>query len=259
MALSNLNVHLKTDNITAMYYVNKMGGTKSKNMCRLSLDIWNDCLKNKTNLFASYIPGIDNKEADYFSRSHYDNHDYSISQETYESLTDFTGIYPEIDLFASRITKKVEIYVSRVIDPFAWEVDAFSIDWPDNVYMFPPIPLIHRTVEKFMCEKLDQGILITPFWAGLPDLPLICGLLSNDPILLPASSIEGRRSTRHPYQPMAWIISTTLAKQKAYQKIREMRCCKASQKELFKLTNFSGKSFISGLYNRGIIIKCPFQ
>ncbi|XP_070573977.1 uncharacterized protein [Ptychodera flava] len=43
----NLTVLMKIDNCTAVAYINKMGGTKSKSLVTLAKEMWNYCLFNK--------------------------------------------------------------------------------------------------------------------------------------------------------------------------------------------------------------------
>ena len=65
-----------------------------------------------------------------------------------------------IDCFASRLNTKLPSFISWYADPFSSLIDAFTITWKDNVYLFPPIPLIHKVLSKFILEKVGYGLLI---------------------------------------------------------------------------------------------------
>ena len=64
----NIHVHLKMDNVTAVTYLNKMGGTKS---CILNsiTKIWEHCMLKKIIVTAEYLPGCQNSIADWESRN----------------------------------------------------------------------------------------------------------------------------------------------------------------------------------------------
>ena len=59
-------------------------------------------------LSASHIAGSQNKEADFMFRLPVDNHDYCLSQSTFDELLLFLNITPKVDLFVSRVSHKLE-------------------------------------------------------------------------------------------------------------------------------------------------------
>lgn len=186
--IKNKCVHIVTDNISAMFYVKKMGGTHSSQMCKLAIKIWKFCIVHNTWLRTSYIPSLDNCLADSLSRLEMDRHDYELCPQVFLDLTQTMCLSLDIDLFASRLTHKLPKYVSRSLDPFAHKTDAFSFPWKGCVYLFPPIPIISRVIQKFIHDQVEIGLLILPFWPGLPDIPSLIDLLIDNPVLLPASS-----------------------------------------------------------------------
>ncbi len=71
---------------------------------------------------------------------------------------------PEIDLFASRINKQVEKFVSYQPDPDALAVNAFSLDWNKiKFYAFPPFSCVGKMLNKIYTDKA-HGIIIVPNW-----------------------------------------------------------------------------------------------
>jgi hypothetical protein len=56
---------------------------------------------------------------------------------------------PLIDLFATSLNYKLEIFVSPIPDQKAWAVDAMTISWKGMFnYIFPPFRLLHRILHK---------------------------------------------------------------------------------------------------------------
>lgn len=255
----NSHIHIVTDNSTTMFYINKMGGTRSPTLCALALEIWNLCISHNVWLSASHIPGVNNTEADNFSRASPNIHDYGLNQIAFDDLLLAYNAKPVIDLFASRLTCKLNTYVSKSLDPFAWRTDAFSFRWENFLYMFPPICLISKTIEKFTLDKVRRGILITPFWLGLSDIPIIFDLLTLDPIFIPATCLEGVCPTRHKFHLVAWNISTNPVLTMDYQRARQERSSPVSQQTPSNYMNVTGLNSPLGWLKLGIQLKSLYQ
>ena len=72
-AYSNLwkgckHIRIRSDNTTAIAYVNNMEGLVSSSCDRLAIEMWTYCSERNTWLSAIHIPGKENKEADYISK-----------------------------------------------------------------------------------------------------------------------------------------------------------------------------------------------
>jgi len=253
--LQSVNLHIKTDNSTAVHYLNKIGGTHSQKMCSLSKNIWLLCIRNNIQISSSHIAGSDNRIADFHSRNSDLNHEYCLSKSSFSDLLSLLNFLPAIDLFATKVNKKLDDYVSRFPDPHALQIDAFSFSWPKSVYLFPPIPLIRKAIEKFISDRVEMGLLITPLWPGLPQIPTICSMLISDPVILPASSLQGHRPTRHQFHLVAWQLSTISENQKAYQNQLQKRSLRAFPPKHSSLTRDTGKFFIHGLHQMGIRVR----
>ena len=61
---SPISLLVRSDNIPAVRYVNHMGGTRSKHLCAIALDLWDYCLSHNIWLRAVYYCGLDNVRAD---------------------------------------------------------------------------------------------------------------------------------------------------------------------------------------------------
>ena len=68
-AKSNMHLHIKADNITAVAHINKMGGTRSDRCVQVTTELWEFCLERKLLLSAEYLPGVENVRADALSRN----------------------------------------------------------------------------------------------------------------------------------------------------------------------------------------------
>ena len=240
-----------SDNMTCIHYINNMGGTHSKNLCSLALELWNIFRKHKITVVASHIPGKQNLEADFYSRFS-DNHEYSLAMSAFPLLCNLLEFIPEIDLFASKYNKKLQNYASLSYDPEAWATDAFSFGWPNNIYMFPPIPLIQRCVKKLRDDQVNFGILLTPAWPSLPMLPQIISMLRGNPVFIPSSFIQGTLPSRHAFNAMAWPISGCAAEEKVCQLRQKMPSSRAFRQDLSDPIRGCGASLLAGLAHRGI-------
>ncbi|KAK4301626.1 hypothetical protein Pmani_026230 [Petrolisthes manimaculis] len=62
---------------------------------------------------------------------------------------------PDIDLFASRLNKRIKQFYSWKPDPETEHFDAFTINWAqfEVTYMFPLFPLISTCLQKMRAEE----------------------------------------------------------------------------------------------------------
>ena len=96
---------------------------------------------------------------------------------------------PDIDLFASRLNKQIDNYVSWFPDPDACYVDAFSFSWHNlTPYIFPPFSQIPAVLQKVEDDMVRRAILIVPFWPTQMWFPILLESLIDIPIKLPMCS-----------------------------------------------------------------------
>lgn len=163
---------LRCDNVTAISYINRMGGIQFPHLNEITRDIWQWCEKRKIWLYASYINTKDNIEADQESRNKNIDTELELSSEMFQKVTKIFG-KPNIDLFASRANAKCEKYVSWKQDPDSFSVDAFTLNWtPYFFYAFPPFTLIPKCLQKIKADKAE-GILVFPNWPSQPWFPFL--------------------------------------------------------------------------------------
>ena len=108
----NVLIHLKMDSTSALTYINKMGGTVSSDLNRLTKELWSWCLTKNVTLRASHLPGILNEKADEESRIMKERSDWMLCPETFRSIQAQLGPL-EIDLFASRLTSDIRELATR--------------------------------------------------------------------------------------------------------------------------------------------------
>ena len=65
---------------------------------------------------------------------------------------------PKIDLFASRINKQFDNFVTYRPDPQTSSIDAFTLTWSDQMfYAFPTFSVIANVIKKIREEKVSGG------------------------------------------------------------------------------------------------------
>jgi len=144
----NITIQLKLDNITAVSYINKMGGTHSQALCRLSIALWDWSLQRNIFLTAEHLPGEQNVIADQESRAMRDRCDWMLNPSIFQKIQSQMGPCG-IDLFASRLTRQLPRYFSWRPDPEAEGTDAFLQIWSaTRGYANPPWCLIARCLSQ---------------------------------------------------------------------------------------------------------------
>ena len=98
------HLRIKSDNTTAISYVNKQGGTHCMLLNDMAVNIWRICFEWGLHISASHIPGAHNVLADTASREFNDSSEWAIPQQVFNKLVSVFGM-PDIDLFASRLNK----------------------------------------------------------------------------------------------------------------------------------------------------------
>ena len=181
-----LGRHVKVlcDNSTAVCYINEMGGTRSWNCNSVACDIWSWCISKGIWLTCSFIPGVDNVEADEASRVFDDRSEWMLDKGVFDDVCTMLGV-PDIDLFASRVTAQTIPYCSWKPDPGAAHVDAFTVDWSvwNLIYLFPPFSLLGRCVRKIR-EDRAVGLLVAPVWPTQPWFVPLMELLTEAPVVI---------------------------------------------------------------------------
>ena len=180
----NITVALAIDNTTALTYISKMGGTRSKVMTKISKQIWEWCKSKGITLIPSHIPGKENTNADKQSREIRDSGDWKLKTKIFKQLQQLRGPL-NIDLFSMEWNKQLPQFYSWGNQPHSMGQDALSFSWEKTGnYAFPPFILINKVIQKIMMENV-RILLITPLWQTAPWYSKLSQLSYRNPILLP--------------------------------------------------------------------------
>ncbi len=154
-------VLVRTDNISAAAYINKMTGS-STNLFNLGRSIQNLTKELEVELMAQYIPGVDNIQADRLSRI-VDKNDWMLHPTIFKELEKKWGPHT-IDRMATFTNHQVERYNSYRWDPRSEAVNAYAQDWrKENNYVNPPFNQMMRILEKIQEDKATCTV-IAPIW-----------------------------------------------------------------------------------------------
>ena len=191
-------IHLQIDNITALSYLQKMGGTKSPELLEISKQIWEYLISRQIMITTEYLPSKLNLVADRESRNIQDTSDWKLNPQVFQKITKIMGT-PDMDLFASRLTYQVPAYMAWRPDPGSKATDAFQQKWEHLFpYAFPPFALINRTLSKVNKDQV-RIILVTPTWQTQPWYATLLHMSIRNPILLPGSrTLQDYAGNLHP-------------------------------------------------------------
>ena len=89
-----------------------------------------------------------------------------------------------LDTFASKETTPLKKYMSWMAYSNAVGRDAMLCKWDAKTYLFPPVPLIQRTLNKIVEEEIE-AILICPHWPSSLWWLMVEDLLLAPPLPLP--------------------------------------------------------------------------
>ena len=134
-----------------MSYINKMGG-KIQSLNDLSKTIWHFCADRNIWLSACHVPGVENIEADFLSRSRNCDLEWMLDKGVFQRIMQIYGSC-DIDLFASKVNYQFMPYASYGPDKNAKYVDAFSNQWDDlKSYIFCPFSLMGHVLQKLRTD-----------------------------------------------------------------------------------------------------------
>ena len=224
--LQNKHVKLHIDNTTAVACINHFGSTRSEKCNEITRDIWMLAIKHDMWLTSVHIKGTRNISADMESRKLRNDTEWMLCSNIFKKISDLY-FRPDIDMFASRINHQVDKYISWLPDPEAFMIDALSMSWKqfNNLYIFCPFSMIHRVVQKILCDKVC-AILVVPEWPTASWYPLIMKMCLKPPRMLPRTKyllkLPQQPDRIHPLHPklrlMACLVSGECLQNRAYQR-----------------------------------------
>lgn len=261
--IQNKHVLLQLDNKTAVVYINKMGGTVSKQLNQLASQFWNWCLQKQITVTADYIPGKSNVIADWESRHFVDYSNWKLNTTIFKSLMLLFGKC-NVDLFADRLNSQLTNYYSWKPDPQAKAVDSLLQPWKGiKGYAFPPFCLISSCLAKIR-EEGAQIVLVTPIWQAQAWYPLLLQMSIEDPVLIPMTynTLLSPMKETHPLlqnqtlKLAGWKVSGDPSQQLAYQRKQKNYSSDPGNQARDQLMTVPGISGLAGVIQGKLI---PFQ
>jgi len=160
-------VRVRTDNLTALSYVNRMGG-KDAALSRLAEKLHHFCLSRRIILTAEYIPGKENVTADYLSRLESDWSEGKLHPHLFRLADERWGPHT-LDGCAGEENTQCKLHISYRANPTCLYTDILSRPLPSdqNIWLNPPFPLIPRLLAKIRREKATVTMLL-PVWPNRP-------------------------------------------------------------------------------------------
>lgn len=218
-----ISIRIFIDNMTAVCYINKCGGTHSNGLTATANRINQWCEARAIDIEAVHLPGKLNVIADEESRSQNDSSDWRLCSRSFQKIK---GLWEmNVDLFASSWNAQLTKFVAWRPQPGAWAVNAFSLHWSDMVgYISPPFALISRCIAKVRTDKAS-AVIVCPWWPAQPWFPSLLELVCDVPrIFSPNSDILlSVLEQRHPLSEeghlilSAWMLSGETLKAKAFR------------------------------------------
>ena len=182
-----MHIRIMCDNTSAVNILNHMGTNHSDQCNELAKVIWEWCIIRNIWLSAAHIPGKKNIVADFESRRNQRESEWMLNKESLFGALKSLRVTPTIDLFASRINKQFQRYVSYRPDPDAEAINAFLLNWEKlKFYAFPPFSVIPDVLAKIQKEGAE-GIAVLPDWPTQSWYAKASRLLKQQPVHLKAS------------------------------------------------------------------------
>ena len=182
-------VQLHLDNMTAIAFIRKLGGTRSRLLCKESLLLWRQAIRrNITILPPQWISTEENTEADFLSRHKLLRWDFKLAPSEFRRICRRLQVRPTLDAFASRGSHQIPRYMTWEEDHRAVAINALDYYWDPVTWLFPPVPLLPLVLERVQ-EQQIEAILICPGWKGAMWWPQLVELRTETaPVRLPAAA-----------------------------------------------------------------------
>ena len=255
------SVLIQSDNTTVVAYINRDGGMRSPSLNAMVRNLvdWSTCYL--VTVRAVHVAGADNVQADVLSREGQvqvrnvsKSTEWSLAQSVIDKVFRRWDL-PDVDLFATRLNRKVDCFCSLLPDALARSHQALSIPWDKGLmYIYPPMSLALRSLAKIAREEAD-AIVILPCWPRRGWFHLLIQLSIELPILLPQSKqlLTGPEGVPHPdlatLRLAAWRVSGKTSKQQEFRSKLQTHVrllCDLPQNRFIML---NGKRFVVGVLN----------
>ena len=179
----SISVKIYIDNTTIVAAIRHMGTSHSDIINKSTKDVWEWCIERDICLIPTYICSRDNF-ADLPSRKTYLDGKWMLNIDIFNKAMLDLHFKPDVGLFASRLNKQLDRFVSFKPDPEAIDADAFSISRTNlKFYAFLPFSCISRCFQKITMEKAT-GVIVVPNWTTQPFYSVLLRMLVKGPIVI---------------------------------------------------------------------------
>ena len=190
--LVNERVHLRCDNMTALYCIKNFG----------SRDILRDQIVRKVFYLAhkysftisiSYVQSSDNisDESSRKFKNKSVHTEWTLDKNDFVMAVSKAEVPPNIDLFASAVNTQLSKFVSWTPHMKAFHIDAFTLNWYDlKGYIFCPFSCVSSILKKCLDDRIKHYCGVFPLWQTKTWWPTLMQLCGNKYTLLKGA---GRR------------------------------------------------------------------
>ena len=259
-------VLVMTDNTTVVGHIRNQGGTHSRELFKLTTELFQWADEHQVLLVARHIPGHLNVIADRLSRRHQIIHtEWSLAPAVAAALWLVWG-QPHVDLFATSENAKLPVFVSPLPEDTAWKVDALSFSWKNLwAYLYPPVPLLPEVLHQ-ISQTTCEVVLIAPAWPTQTWYSLLLDLSVDHPRQLPLIRTLLKQPGSNVFHNNAsilklhaWRLSGPLCKARATQQEWLSASLSHTDPALKPSTIASGGSTVIGVRNMGTIRSLPLH
>lgn len=188
--LSNIDVLIRTDNLTSKSYLLKRVG-KVDLINFLMLPFWDLMESRRIRVLADHIKGLDNHWADRISRlKGRDKTDWRLKRVLFIRIQKILNLKLTVDLFASEYNRLTEKFCSlKTTNALQYLTKESRRSLArEGLWANPPFCLIPRILSIVRERRLDMVMLI-PFWSSAFWWPVMMSMLTQAPIVLPRNCL----------------------------------------------------------------------
>lgn len=204
-SIQGKSVQVLTDNISAVAYINHLGGP-SKELTQLASAIWTEAHNRSMTVTAKHLAGVNNVAADQLSRLS-DKYEWKLHPRLFAYIDKSWGPHT-IDRFATLANAQLRAFNSLYAEPFTTGVDALAqTDWAENNnFVNAPFRLIPQILDLVQTQKAAATI-IAPLWRAQPWFQRLQNLSICPPLKLPKhNAYLPHRTKPEPHRNKKWAI-----------------------------------------------------
>ena len=154
-AVSGDQVRLHVDSMVAAAYLAKQGGTRSNLLSREACLLWDFLESQRIFLLKPHwISTTENTSADFLTRHNLLTWEIKLDPEIFLSIIHHFQVQPTLDAFATSENRQLERFMSWYSDVNAVGQDALLCPWDEVNWLFPPVPLLSKVLNKVKRERV---------------------------------------------------------------------------------------------------------